>query len=320
MKAMRFHEHGGPEVFRSDDVPLPEPGPGQARVRLEAIGVNFIDIYHRMGTYKVALPFIPGQEGAGVVDALGAGVTGLSVGARVAYAFSGGAYAEYTLVPADKLVPVPDGVSSIVAAAVMLQGTTAHYLATDTFALGPGHTALIHAAAGGTGNLLVQMAKLRGARVIATASTEAKRALATEAGADAVLPYEDFDTATRGLTGGKGVDVVYDSVGRDTFDRSLNCLRPRGVLALFGHASGTVSPVDPLTLMSKGSLYLTRPTLGNYLPTREELLHRAGDVLGWLGSGAVKARIDRQLPLSDAGAAQAALAGRATTGKVVLIP
>ena len=320
MRAMRFHEHGGPEVFRADEIPLPEPGPGQARVRLEAIGVNFIDIYHRMGTYKVALPFTPGQEGAGVVDALGAGVTGLRLGERVAYAFSGGAYAEYALVPADKLVPVPAGVSSSVAAAVMLQGTTAHYLATDTFALGPGHTALIHAAAGGTGNLLVQMARLRGARVIATASTEAKRALATEAGADAVLPYEDFDTATRALTGGKGVDVVYDSVGRDTFDRSLNCLRPRGVLALFGHASGTVSPVDPLTLMSKGSLYLTRPTLGNYLQTREELLRRAGDVLGWLGSGAVKARIDRQLPLAEAGAAQAALAGRATTGKVVLIP
>ena len=320
MRAMRFHEHGGPEVFRADEVPLPEPGPGQARVKLEAVGVNFIDIYHRMGTYKVALPFTPGQEGAGVVDALGAGVTGLRLGERVAYAFSGGAYAEYTLVPADKLVPVPDGVSSTFAAAVMLQGTTAHYLATDTFALGPGHTALIHAAAGGTGNLLVQMAKLRGARVIATASTEAKRALATAAGADAVLPYEDFDTAVRELTGGKGVDVVYDSVGRDTFDRSLNCLRPRGVLALFGHASGTVSPVDPLTLMSKGSLYLTRPTLGNYLQTREELLRRAGDVLGWLGSGAVKARIDRSLPLSEAGAAQAALAGRATTGKVVLIP
>ncbi len=320
MRAMRFHKHGGPEVFQADDVPLPEPGPGQARVRLEAIGVNFIDIYHRMGTYKVALPFTPGQEGAGVVDALGAGVTGLRPGERVAYAFSGGAYAEYALVPADKLVPVPAGVSSTVAAAVMLQGTTAHYLATDTFALGPGHTALIHAAAGGTGNLLVQMARLRGARVIATASTEAKRALATEAGADAVLPYEDFDTATRALTGGKGVDVVYDSVGRDTFDRSLNCLRPRGVLALFGHASGTVSPVDPLTLMSKGSLYLTRPTLGHYLQTREELLRRAGDVLGWLGSGAVKARIDRQLPLAEAGAAQAALAGRATTGKVVLIP
>ncbi|MBK8834386.1 MAG: quinone oxidoreductase [Anaerolineae bacterium] len=320
MRAMRFHEHGGPEVFRADEVPLPEPGPGQARVKLEAVGVNFIDIYHRMGTYKVALPFTPGQEGAGVVDALGAGVTGLRLGERVAYAFSGGAYAEYTLVPADKLVPVPDGVSSAFAAAVMLQGTTAHYLATDTFALGPGHTALIHAAAGGTGNLLVQMAKLRGARVIATASTEAKRALATAAGADAVLPYEDFDTATRALTLGAGVDVVYDSVGRDTFDRSLNCLRPRGVLALFGHASGTVSPVDPLTLMSKGSLYLTRPTLGNYLQTREELLRRAGDVLGWLGSGAVKARIDRSLPLSEAGAAQAALAGRATTGKVVLIP
>ncbi len=320
MRAMRFHEHGGPEVFRTDDLPLPEPGPGQARVKLEAIGVNFIDIYHRMGIYKVALPFTPGQEGAGVVDALGSGVTGLTRGARVAYAFSGGAYAEYTLVPADKLVPVPAGVSSIVAAAVMLQGTTAHYLANDTFALGPGHTALIHAAAGGTGNLLVQMAKLRGARVIATASTEAKRALASEAGADAVLPYDDFDTAARALTGGKGVDVVYDSVGRDTFDRSLNCLRPRGVLALFGHASGTVSPVDPLTLMSKGSLYLTRPTLGNYLQTRDELLQRAGDVLGWLGSGAVKARIDRQLPLSEAGAAQAALAGRATTGKVVLIP
>lgn len=320
MRAMRFHEHGGPEVFRADEVALPEPGPGQARVKLEAIGVNFIDIYHRLGIYKVGLPFTPGQEGAGVVDALGAGVTGLSIGERVAYAFSGGAYAEYALVPADKLVPVPAGVSSIVAAAVMLQGTTAHYLATDTFALGPGHTALIHAAAGGTGNLLVQMAKLRGARVIATASTEAKRALATEAGADAVLPYEDFDTATRALTGGRGVDVVYDSVGRDTFERSLNCLRPRGVLALFGHASGTVSPVDPLTLMSKGSLYLTRPTLGNYLQTREELLQRAGDVLGWLGGGVVKARIDRQLPLSDAGAAQAALAGRATTGKVVLIP
>lgn len=320
MRAMRFHEHGGPEVFRADEVPLPEPGPGQARVKLEAIGVNFIDIYHRMGIYKVGLPFTPGQEGAGVVDALGAGVTGLVTGERVAYAFSGGAYAEYALVPADKLVPVPADVSSALAAAVMLQGTTAHYLATDTVALGPGHTALIHAAAGGTGNLLVQIAKLRGARVIATASTEAKRALASEAGADAVLPYEDFDTATRALTGGKGVDVVYDSVGRDTFDRSLNCLRPRGVLALFGHASGTVAPVDPLTLMSKGSLYLTRPTLGNYLQTREELLHRAGDVLSWLGSGALKARIDRQLPLSEAGAAQAALAGRATTGKVVLIP
>ena len=247
MRAMRFHEHGGPEVFRADEVPVPEPGPGQARVRLEAIGVNFIDIYHRMGIYKVALPFTPGQEGAGIVDALGEGVTGLKTGDRVAYAFSGGAYAEYAVVPADKLVPVPSGVSSALAAAVMLQGTTAHYLATDTFALGPGHTALIHAAAGGTGNLLVQMAKLRGARVIATASTEAKRALATEAGADAVLPYEDFDTAVRALTLGAGVDVVYDSVGRDTFDRSPGLTRLRLLESSYG-AGVTVSTGDGLTL------------------------------------------------------------------------
>lgn len=320
MKAMRFHEHGGPEVFQSDEVPLPQPGAGQVRVKLDAIGVNFIDIYHRMGVYKVALPFTPGQEAAGVVDALGDGVAGVKRGDRVAYAFVGGAYAEYALVPAEKLVPVPDGVSTLLAAAVMLQGTTAHYLATDTFALAPGRTALVHAAAGGTGNLLVQIAKLRGAAVIATASTEAKRALAAQAGADHTLPYEGFDTAVRELTGGKGVDVVYDSVGRDTFDRSLNCLRPRGVLALFGHASGTVAPVDPLTLMSKGSLYLTRPTLGSYLQTREELLARASDLFGWLASGAVVARIDRQYPLAEAGAAQAALAGRATTGKVVLVP
>ncbi len=320
MKAIRFHEHGGPEVFRIDEVPLPEPGPGQVRVKLEAIGVNFIDIYHRMGVYKVALPFTPGQEAAGTVDGFGEGVTELKPGDPVAYAFVGGAYAEYAIVPADKLVRVPAGVATTQAAAVMLQGCTAHYLASDTFALQPGNTCLIHAAAGGTGNLLVQIARLRGARVIATASSEAKRALATAAGAEHVLPYEDFDTAVRRLTGGKGVDVVYDSVGRDTFERSLNCLRPRGVLALFGHASGTVDPLDPLTLMSKGSLYLTRPTLGHYLQTREELLSRTGDLFGWMAAGKLSVRIDRQYPLAEAGAAQAALAGRATTGKVVLIP
>ncbi len=320
MRAIRVHQHGEPEVMQLEDLTMPTPGPGQVRVRVEASGVNFIDIYQCSGQYKMNLPFTPGQEAAGVVDALGDGVSGLSVGDRVASAFTLGMYASHALIAAEKLVPIPAGVDSQTAAAAMLQGMTAHYLTIDTFPLREGHTALIHAAAGGTGLLLVQMAKLRGARVIATASSQQKLSLAREMGADETVFYDDFSAQVKALTGGRGVDVVYDSVGKDTFERSLECLRPRGYLVLFGQSSGPVAPLDPQVLNAKGSLFLTRPSLGHHLQTREELLLRAGDVFGWIAAGALKVRIDRAYPLAQAADAHRALASRETSGKVLLLP
>ncbi|MCA0457881.1 MAG: quinone oxidoreductase [Chloroflexi bacterium] len=319
MKIIRVHEYGEPDVMRVEHMGPPEPGAGMVRVKVEAVGVNFIDIYQRSGQYRPALPFTPGQEAAGVVDMVGAGVTSVKAGDRVAYSFTIGAYAEYTIVPAEKLVPVPDGVDSQSAAAVMLQGMTAHYLVTDTYQVKPESTILIHAAAGGTGALVVQIAKLRGARVLATVSTEAKMRIAREAGADEVFLYEDFDTEVKRLTNGHGVDVVYDSVGKDTFDRSLNCLRPRGYMVLFGQSSGAVPPFDVQLLNSKGSLFLTRPTLGNYTATPDEIQYRAGALFGLIGSGKLKVRIDRALSLEQAAEAHRALASRQTTGKVLLV-
>jgi NADPH2:quinone reductase len=322
MKAIRVHQFGGPEVLTYEDVPTPAPGAGEARVKLEAIGVNFIDTYQRTGAYKAALPFILGQEGAGIVDAVGPGVTEVKVGDRVAYASIMGAYAEYAIVPAARLVPVSDGVSSEQAAAVLLQGMTAHYLTHSTYPLKAGETALVHAAAGGLGLLTVQMAKMLGARVIGTTSTEEKARLAREAGADDIILYtqQDFEAETKRLTGGKGVDVVYDSVGKTTFDKSLNCLHPLGYMVLCGQSSGAVPPMDPQILNQKGSLFLTRPTLAHYIPTREKLLSRANDVLQWVRQGKLKVRIDKTFPLAEAGKAQEYLASRQSKGKVLLVP
>jgi NADPH2:quinone reductase len=321
MKAIRVHEVGGPEVLSYEDAPAPTPGPGQALVKVEAAGLNFIDCYFRSGLYKVPLPFIPGNEGAGTVTAVAPGVTVVKVGDRVSYAPAIGSYAEYQVVAADRLVPVPAGVDSQTAAAVTLQGMTAHYLATSTYPLKPGDTALIHAAAGGVGQLLVQVAKMRGARVFGTVSTKEKAVLAREAGADEVILYteQDFEAEVMRLTGGKGVNVVYDSVAKTTFDKSLNCLGLRGTLALFGQSSGPVPPVDLLRL-AKNALFLTRPGLGQYTATREDLLRRAADVFGWVQSGKLKVRVSRTLPLQDAAEAHRLLEGRKTTGKVLLIP
>lgn len=322
MKAVRVHAYGGPDALRLEEVPLPEPGAGQVRVKLAAIGVNFIDTYHRQGWYPLELPVTLGTEGAGTVDAVGAGVHDLRPGDRVAFAMQQGAYAEYVVVPADKLVPVPAAVDLATAAAVLLQGMTAHYLTHSTFALGREHVALIHAAAGGTGLLLVQMAKLRGARVIGTVSSEAKAQRAREAGADEVILYsqQDFVAETRRLTDGAGVHVVYDSVGKSTFEGSLDCLRPRGYLVLFGQASGPVPPFDPQILNRKGSLFLTRPSLGHYTLTRDELLARARDVFQAIENGQLRVSIDRTLPLSEAATAHQLLESRATSGKLLLIP
>lgn len=322
MKAIRVLEAGGPEKLVHQDVPEPEPGPGQARVRIEAIGVNFIDVYFRTGLYKAPLPLIPGMEAAGTVDAVGGGVTEVAVGDRVAYAMNLGAYAERGIVNAWQLVRLPAGLDARTAAAAMLQGMTAHYLTHATYPLKPGETALVHAAAGGAGLLIVQMAKLVGARVIGTVSTEAKAELARQAGADHVILYTrtDFEPEVKKITGGAGCDVVYDSVGRDTYERSLGCLRRRGMLVLFGQSSGAVPPFDPAILNTKGSLYLTRPSLGHYTATRAELQERAGAVLGWLTDGKLKLRIDRTFPLSRAADAHRALEGRETTGKVLLLP
>lgn len=322
MKAIRIHQFGGPEVLRYEDVPTPEPGPGQARVRVAAIGLNYIDTYHRAGLYPAPLPFTPGMEAAGVVDAVGPDVTAVKPGDRVAYAMVLGAYAEYAVVPADKLVVLPDAVTFEQAAAAMLQGMTAHYLALSTFPLKPGDTALVHAAAGGVGLLLVQVAKRAGATVIGTVGNEAKAALARQAGADAVILYDQVDWVqeVRRLTGGRGVDVVYDGVGAATFEGSLDCLRPRGLLCLFGQASGPVPPVNLQILNTKGSLYVTRPSLGHYLLDRSELTWRAGDVLSWVAAGELALRIDRVLPLSQAAEAHRLLQGRQTAGKVLLTP
>ena len=320
MKAVRIHENGGPEVMRVEELPSPEPAEGQIRVNVEAAGVNFIDIYQRSGAYKLQLPLTLGLEAAGTVDALGPGVSGPKVGDRVAWNGVPGSYASQALVPAEKAVKLPEGVSSELGAAIMLQGMTAHYLAFSTYDLQPGDTCLIHAAAGGVGLLLCQIAKMRGARVIGTVSTEEKAALASKAGADEVILYsqQDFEPEVKRLTDGKGCAVVYDSVGKDTFDRSLNCLRPRGVLALFGQSSGAVGPVDPQILAAKGSLFLTRPTLGNYTQTREEIDWRAQDLFGWIASGKLDVRIGGRYPLGEAGRAHADLAARRTTGKLIL--
>jgi NADPH2:quinone reductase len=322
MKAIRVHQYGGPEVLSCDDIPVPQPGPGEALIKIAASGVNFIDVYQRVGRYQGSLPFTLGSEGAGVVEAVGSGVTDLKLGDRVAYALQQGSYAEYHTVPASKLVPLPDTIDDQQAAAIMVQGMTAHYLAYGTYNIKPGDTVLIHAGAGGMGLLLTQVAKKRGARVLTTVSTEAKAALSREAGADEVILYTqvDFETEVKRLTDGKGVQCVYDSVGKTTFDKSLNSLVPLGTLALYGASSGAVPPVDPIVLMNKGSLFLTRPTLGHYVLTREALLQRANDVMNWVASGDIKLHIDRTYPLANAAQAHIDLESRATTGKLLIIP
>jgi len=322
MKAIQVKQPGGPEALILADLPVPEPKPNEAVVKLTASGVNFIDVYHREGRYKVPLPFVPGQEGAGVVTAVGSEVKSVKPGAHVAWSSLLGGYAEYAAIPADRLVSIPAGVSDQQAAAAVLQGMTAHYLSHDTYPLKRGETALVHAAAGGVGLLLVQMAHNIGAHVIATVSTDAKAKLAREAGADDVILYtqQDFEVETKRLTGGKGVHVVYDSVGKTTFEKGLNILRPRGMMVLFGGSSGAVPPFDPISLSQKGSLYLTRPTLVNYTASREELLEHSGAVLGMIAAGKLKLRIDHTYPLAEAQRAHRDLEGRKTTGKLLLIP
>jgi NADPH2:quinone reductase len=322
MRAIQIHQTGGPEVLQMAELPVPQPGPGQVLIRTEAVGVNFIDIYFRKGVYKTTLPLTPGSEAAGSVEELGPGVTGFAIDDRVASVNVLGSYAEYALVPAEKLVKIPDGVTTQQAAAVLLQGMTAHYLATATFPLKAGDTALIHAGAGGVGLLLTQIATHIGARVLTTVSTPAKAELSREAGAAEVILYteQDFESEVKRLTQGKGVDVVYDSVGKTTFEGSLNCLRPRGLLALFGASSGPVPPFDLIQLSSKGSLYVTRPTLWHYLATRAELDQRAGDVLRWVASGELKLRTEHTYLLAEAAQAQTDLEARKTTGKILLEP
>ena len=322
MFAVQIHQIGGPEALSYEEIPQPEPGAGEARVRIEAIGVNFVDIYQRKGLYKRPTPFIPGSEAAGVVDAVGEGVTNLQPGDRVAYAMVNGAYTEQAIVPAAMLVKLPDSIDANLAAAVLLQGTTAHFLVNDTFPLEPGHTALIHAAAGGVGLLLVQMAKMRGATVIGTVSTEEKAALAKDAGADEIILYTqaDFEEETKRLTQNAGVDVVYDSVGQTTFDKSLACLKPRGYMVLYGQSSGPVPPFDILRLNWGGSLFLTRPGLANYLQTREELEMRANDLFSMISEGKLDVRIDTTFALAEAADAQIYMEGRKTKGKVLLLP
>lgn len=322
MKLVRVHAHGGAEVLQVEEAEVPSAGPGQALLRIEAVGVNFIEVYHRTGLYKMPLPFTLGTEAAGTVEAVGPGVTTVRAGDRVASINVLGAYAEYALAPAERLVPLPDRVSARQAAAVMLQGMTAQYLTTSTFPLERGQTCLVHAAAGGVGLLLCQMAKRAGARVIATVSTEEKAALARDAGADEVILYTqaDFETEVKRLTAGAGVHVIFDSVGRTTFAKGLNCLMPRGMMVLFGQSSGPIEPFDPQVLAQKGSLFLTRPTIGHYTATRGELLERAGQVLGLVASGALAVRIGHELPLTKAVEAHRDLEGRRTTGKVLLIP
>ena len=322
MHAIRVHQHGGPQELSWEEIPTPEPGRGQVLVKLEAVGVNYVDIYQRSGLYKLDLPFTPGSEGAGMVSAVGPGVTEFKVGDRVGYAAVPGAYAEYAMVPAARLIALPAGVSAAQGAAVLLQGMTAHFLTHTTYPLRSGDTCLVHAGAGGVGLLLCQIARLRGARVLATVSNEQKAKLAREAGAEEAILYtkHDFQEEVRQLTGGRGVQVVYDSVGRATFERSLNSLAPRGLLVLFGQSSGPVPPFDAQILAQKGSLFLTRPVLQHYITSREDLLARAGDLFRWIGDGSLKVRIDSELPLQEAGEAHRRLAGRETTGKVLLVP
>jgi NADPH2:quinone reductase len=320
MNAIQVKQPGGAEAMELVELPIPEPKANEAVVKVAAAGVNFIDVYHREGRYKVALPVVLGSEGAGTVAAVGADVKQVKKGDRVAWTGVMGGYAEYCAVPADRLVPIPAGVTE--QPAVMLQGMTAHYLLHDTYPLKRGERALVHAAAGGVGLLLVQMAHQIGARVIGTVSTEEKAKLAREAGADEIILYTktDFEAETKRLTENKGVDVVYDSVGKTTFEKGLNVLRPRGMMVLYGGSSGPAPPFDPIVLTQKGSLFLTRPSLGNYIATREELMARSGAVLGMVASGKLKLRIAHTYPLAEAERAHRELEGRKTTGKLLLIP
>ena len=322
MKAIQVQRAGGPEVLKLVDLSVPKPKPHEAVVKIAAAGVNYIDVYFREGRYPAAMPFVNGQEAAGVVSETGSDVKSLKAGDRVAYTGVLGAYAEYSAVPADRLVRIPEGISDQQAAAAMLQGMTAQYLVYSTYPLKSGETTLIHAAAGGVGLLLVQMAKNLGARVIATVGSEAKANLAREAGADDVILYDqqDFEAETKRITGGKGVDVIYDGVGKTTFDKDLNVLRPRGYLVLFGAASGPVPPFDPIKLSQKGSLFLTRPTLVNHISARQELEQRSSAVFGMISSGKLKLRIEHLYKLQDAEQAHRDLEGRKTTGKLLLIP
>jgi NADPH2:quinone reductase len=321
MKAVRVHAFGGPEALQYEDVEIPRAGAGEAVVKIAASGLNYLDVQYRTGRVKApTMPFTIGAEASGLVTEIGPGVTDVQVGDRVGYAMSVGSYAEYAVVPAWKLVPLPAGLDLQIAAGAMLQGLTAHYLTHSTFVLKPGDTALVHAAAGGVGSMIVQVARILGARVIATAGTEAKGELARQAGAHEVIIYstQDFESEVKRLTNGRGVDVVYDSVGKDTFDKSLNCLRPRGMLALFGFSSGMVTPFDPAILGTKGSLFLTRPSLNQYMASRKELLTRARELFEWLASGALKIRIGHVFPMAEAARAHQELEARRTTGKVLL--
>jgi NADPH:quinone reductase len=322
MKAIQISETGGPEVLTLAEVPVPTPGPGEVLIKVTAAGVNFIEIYFREGRYKAPLPLIPGSEAAGTVEKVGAGVEGFAVGDPVATAGARGSYAEYALVPAAQLVRVPAGLDLKLAAAAMLQGMTAHYLAFSTWVLERGEITLIHAGAGGVGLLLTQMARACGARVLTTVSTPEKAELSRTAGADEVILYTelDFEAETKRLTDGRGVDVVYDSVGKTTFEKSLNCLRQRGLLALFGGSSGAVPPFDLIQLSQRGSLFVTRPTLKDYIATRAELEERAGTVLRWVAEGTLKLRTEHTYALADAARAHIDIASRKTTGKLLLLP
>lgn len=322
MKAIRVEKVGGPEVLQLRDVPLPEPGKGQARIKLETIGVNFIDVYHRTGLYPLPLPFVPGGEGAGIVDAIGPNVNEVKPGDRVAYAMGTASYAEYGVMPAWKLVKLPEWLSTENAAAVMLQGLTVHYLLRSTYEVKKGDPILVHAAAGGVGLLMIQTAKHLGAFVIGTCSTEEKAQTVREAGADEVILYskQDFLEETKKIMRGVGVAAVYDSVGQATFERSLDCLRPRGILVLFGQSSGPVLSFNPSALAQKGSLYLTRPSLAHYMLTREELMQRTSELFDWIQSGVVKIRIDSTFPLAKVADAHHKLESRASSGKILLTP
>ncbi len=322
MRAIVVHRTGGPEVLEPAELPDPQPGPGQLLADVTAAGVNFMDIYQRQGNppYAPELPYVPGAEGAGIVAAAGPGVTGFAVGDRVAWTGVPGSYAERVVLPAERAVPVPDGIDLQVAAAVMLQGMTAHYLSHDTFPVGDGDTVVVHAAAGGVGLLLTQLVKLRGGTVIATTSSTVKAVLAQQAGADYVAGYDDFTAVTRRVTGGNGAAAVYDGVGRATFDDSLSALRPRGCMVLYGAASGPVPPFELQRLAAAGSLFITRPTLVSYIASRDELLARAGDLFSWTGQGKLSVRTGGSYPLAEAARAHQDLAGRGTTGKLILLP
>jgi len=322
MKAVRVHTPGGPDVMRYEDAPQPAPQAGEALVKVDAAGLNYIDVYFRSGQYKAPTPFTLGMEGAGTVAAIGVNVTEVKVGDKVAYTGVPGAYAEYAVVPSARLVALPAGLSTRHGAAMMLQGMTAHYLACSTYPLKAGDTCLVHAAAGGVGLLLCQIAKMRGARVIGTVSTDDKAKLAREAGADEVILYskQDFVAEVKRITNGKGLQVVYDAVGKDTFDKGFDCLVPRGMMVLYGAASGPVGPFDLQILNAKGSLFVTRPSLNHHIASREELLQRAGELAGWIRDGKLKLRMEFEFPLKDAAEAHRALEGRKTTGKVLIIP